>query len=83
MLWNYFCNTILSLAIINALLKNKEFHDLIMKYNTFTDIEFISSTSTNTHAFALAMFVALSRKGVNMSDFKNPNVFFKRQKIFI
>lgn len=67
---------------INVLLKNPILCEQIMKFSAFTDIEFNSAKSMNTQAFSIALFVALKRADIDMSDFKRPEVFLKKTKNF-
>ncbi len=49
---------------ISALMENKELADELMKYDSFTDIEFSPEKSKNCQARAAALFVALHSKGL-------------------
>ena len=49
---------------VNALALNKELSEEIIKYDSFTDIEFNPSKSINCQAKSAALYVALYRNGV-------------------
>ncbi len=49
---------------INAILENEEYAKKLTEYDSFTDIEFSPSSSSNCQAAAAAMFVSLSRLGL-------------------
>lgn len=67
---------------INVLLKNPLLCDKIMKYRAFTDIEFNPKKSKNSQAFSIALFVSLKLAEVDMSQFKNPDVFLEKTRSF-
>lgn len=51
---------------INALNQNKKYHDELLSYQAFTDIEFNPKKSINCQAYSVAMFVSLYKN--NMLD---------------
>jgi len=57
---------------INALRKNEDLSKELLQYNAFTDIEFNPEKSINCQAYAAALFVSLSKRGI-LSD-----VFFSK-----
>lgn len=67
---------------INVLLKNTDLHKSILKYRVFTDIAFNPQKMLNTQAFSIALFVALKLKNIDMSDFRNFEVFKEVTKEF-
>lgn len=67
---------------INVLLQNPELCKEVMKYRAFTDIEFNSKKSINSQGFSIALFVSLKLADVDMSDFKNPEIFLQATESF-
>lgn len=59
---------------VNALNQNTQFHDELMKYQAFTDIEFNPKKSINCQAYSIAMFVALAKRNL-LEDIRNPETF--------
>lgn len=59
---------------VNALNQNTQFHDELMKYQAFTDIEFNPKKSINCQAYSIAMFVALAKRSL-LEDIRNPETF--------
>jgi len=49
---------------INALLKHPEYHNEVLSYSAFTDIEFNPKKSINCQAYSLALFSSLMEKGL-------------------
>lgn len=66
---------------VNALNQNVQLHDELMKYQTFTDIEFNPKKSINCQAYSIAMFVALAKKNL-LGNIRNPNDFLELYKKF-
>ncbi|MGO2339086.1 MAG: DarT1-associated NADAR antitoxin family protein [Psychrobacter sp.] len=66
---------------INALNQNVQFHNELMKYQTFTDIEFNPKKSINCQAYSIAMFVALAKRNL-LGNIRNPNDFLEFYKRF-
>lgn len=66
---------------INALNQNVQFHNELMKYQTFTDIEFNPKKSINCQAYSIAMFVALAKRNL-LGNIRNPNDFLEFYKKF-
>ncbi len=59
----------------HALYRNKRLINEIVKYNTFTDIEFNPNKSFNCQARSVAIFVSLYKKGIIESYLRNKNLF--------
>lgn len=59
---------------VNALNQNNQFHDELMQYQAFTDIEFNPKKSINCQAYSIAMFVALAKRNL-LEDIRNPETF--------
>lgn len=59
---------------VNALNQNAQFHDELMQYQAFTDIEFNPKKSINCQAYSIAMFVALAKRNL-LEDIRNPETF--------
>lgn len=49
---------------INALNQHEEVHDELLAYDAFTDIEFNPDKSINCQAYSVALFCALSKRGI-------------------
>ena len=49
---------------ITALKQNEHLHESVMQYQAFTDLTFNPKKSIHSAAYALAMFVALSKRGL-------------------
>lgn len=62
---------------INALQKNKDLSEELLKYNAFTDIEFNPEKSINCQAYAAALFVSLSKRGILDEVFSCKNSYLK------
>lgn len=60
---------------VNALKQNPELHEAVMQYQAFTDIEFNPKKSIHCGAYALAMFVALNKRGL-LDEVEDPMTFF-------
>ncbi|MEG2273183.1 MAG: hypothetical protein RSC05_13020 [Acinetobacter sp.] len=61
---------------INALNFNYEYHEELLKYEAFTDIEFNPEKSINCQAYSIAMFVALSKRNL-LDRVRDPKEFLK------
>lgn len=61
---------------INALNQNHHFHNELLKYQAFSDIEFNPEKSINCQAYSVAMFVALTKRNLLKNIF-NPDEFLK------
>lgn len=61
---------------INALNQNHHFHNELLKYQAFSDIEFNPEKSINCQAYSVAMFVALAKRDLLKNIF-NPDEFLK------
>ncbi|WP_168378545.1 DarT1-associated NADAR antitoxin family protein [Acinetobacter cumulans] len=61
---------------INALNFNSEYHDELLKYEAFTDIEFNPEKSINCQAYSIAMFVSLSKRKL-LDKIRDPKEFLK------
>lgn len=66
---------------VNALNQNVQLHDELMKYQTFTDIEFNPKKSINCQAYSIAMFIALAKRNL-LGNIRNPNDFLEFYKKF-
>ena len=49
---------------INALKQHEEYHDELLSYDAFSDIEFNPEKSINCQAYSVALFCALSKRGI-------------------
>jgi len=65
---------------INALNQDEELKKQIIKYDTFTDIEFNPSKSFNCQARSVAIFVSLCKKGLLNKYLQNKEKFEKIYK---
>lgn len=54
---------------MNALHKQPTFADEVLEYNAFTDIAFNPDRSINCQAYAAALYVSLSKRGILDSEF--------------
>ncbi|WP_286376366.1 hypothetical protein [Acinetobacter sp. R933-2] len=61
---------------INALNFNSEYHEELLKYEAFTDIEFNPEKSINCQAYSIAMFVSLSKRNL-LGKIRDPKEFLK------
>lgn len=66
---------------VNALNQNTQYHDELMQYQAFTDIEFNPKKSINCQAYSIAMFVALAKRNL-LDNIRNPNEFLDFYKEF-
>ncbi len=62
---------------INALQKNKDLSRELLQYNAFTDIEFNPEKSINCQAYAAALFVSLSKRGIIDEVFSSKDSYLK------
>lgn len=49
---------------INALKQHEEYHEELLSYDAFSDIEFNPKKSINCQAYSVALFCALSKRGI-------------------
>lgn len=49
---------------VNALNQHEEYHDELLAFDAFTDIEFNPKKSINCQAYSVALFCALSKRGI-------------------
>lgn len=61
---------------INALNFNSDYHEELLKYEAFTDIEFNPEKSINCQAYSIAMFVSLSKRNL-LDKIRDPKEFLK------
>lgn len=61
---------------INALNQNKPFHEALLNYKAFTDIEFNPNKSINCQAYSVALFVALAKRNL-LDQIREPEKFRK------
>ena len=61
---------------INALNFNSEYHEELLKYEAFTDIEFNPEKSINCQAYSIAMFVSLSKRNL-LDKIRDPKELLK------
>lgn len=66
---------------VNALNQNIQYHNELMRYQAFTDIEFNPKKSINCQAYSIAMFVALTKRNL-LENIRNPDNFLKFYKEF-
>lgn len=60
---------------INALNQNNQFHEEILTFNGFSDIEFNPQKSINCQAYSSALFVSLVKMNKLMDALKSPDDF--------
>lgn len=60
---------------VNALKQNPQLHKEVMQYQAFTDLEFNPKKTIHCAAYALAMFVALNKRGL-LDNVEDPMAFF-------
>ena len=60
---------------VNALKQNPQLHEDVMQYQAFTDLEFNPKKTIHCAAYALAMFVALNKRGL-LDNVEDPMAFF-------
>ncbi|MBK7299240.1 MAG: hypothetical protein IPI79_01760 [Moraxellaceae bacterium] len=61
---------------VNALKSNQQYHEQLMQYDAFTDIEFNPEKSINCQAYSVAMFVALAKRNL-LTNTKDPKKFLE------
>lgn len=61
---------------INALNFNSEYHEELLQYEAFTDIEFNPEKSINCQAYSIAMYVSLSKRNL-LDKIRDPKEFLK------
>lgn len=62
---------------INALNKNNSFREQVLNYDAFTDIEFNPVKSINCQAYAVALFVSLSKRNMLQETIKSQANFLQ------
>lgn len=67
---------------INALNANPQYHEELLKYEAFTDIEFNPEKSINCQARSIAIFLSLYRKGL-LNQVKNQDNFLNLHKMYV
>ncbi|WP_373700857.1 hypothetical protein [Neisseria dentiae] len=65
---------------INALNQHKEFHEELLKYSAFTDIEFNPEKSLNCQAYSVALFCSLYKRKVLDKVLKSQKAFLSIYK---
>lgn len=66
---------------VNALKQNPQLHEEVLQYQAFTDITFNPKKSIHSAAYALAMFVALSKREL-LDHVEDPAAFFELYQTF-
>ncbi|MDX7881756.1 DarT1-associated NADAR antitoxin family protein [Acinetobacter nosocomialis] len=66
---------------INALNYHKNYHEELLQYDVFTDIEFNPEKSINCQAYSVAMFVSLAKRNL-LDNVRNPKEFLKFYRDF-
>lgn len=67
---------------INALNANPQYHEELLTYEAFTDIEFNPEKSINCQARSIAIFLSLYRKGL-LNQVKNQDNFLNLHKMYV
>ena len=65
---------------VNALNQHTEFHEELLKYSAFSDIEFNPEKSLNCQAYSVALFCALYRRGILQDVLKSQKDFLSIYK---
>ena len=65
---------------INALMKHPEYHQQLLEYQAFTDIEFNPKKSLNCQAYATALFCSLYKNDLLDEVMKTPQSFLELYK---
>lgn len=60
---------------VNALKQNPQLHEDVMQYQAFTELEFNPKKTIHCAGYALAMFVALNKRGL-LDEVEDPMAFF-------
>lgn len=60
---------------VNALNQHTEFHEELLEYSAFSDIEFNPEKSLNCQAYSVALFCALYRRGILQDVLKSQKDF--------
>ena len=60
---------------VNALNQHTEFHEELLEYSAFSDIEFNPEKSLNCQAYSVALFCALYRRGILQDILKSQKDF--------
>lgn len=62
---------------LNAIQKNEALCETVLQYEAFTDIEFNPERSINCQAYSVALFVALSKRGILTEVIENKEIYLK------
>ena len=65
---------------VNALNLHTEFHEELLEYSAFSDIEFNPEKSLNCQAYSVALFCALYRRGILQDVLKSKKDFLSIYK---
>ena len=65
---------------VNALNQHTEFHEDLLEYSAFSDIEFNPDKSLNCQAYSVALFCALYRRGILQDVLKSQKDFLSIYK---
>ena len=65
---------------VNALNQHTEFHEELLEYSAFSDIEFNPEKSLNCQAYSVALFCALYRRGILQDVLKSQKDFLSIYK---
>lgn len=68
---------------INALNQHEEYHDELLSFGAFSDIEFNPNKSLNCQALSVALFCALSKRGILRDVLQSQQDFLTIYKDFI
>lgn len=60
---------------LNALIQHPEYHESLLEYHAFTDIEFNPKKSLNCQAYAAALFCSLYKNNLLEETMKTPSNF--------
>ncbi len=60
---------------INALIKNDNLINQLLKYDCFSDIEFNDTKSINCQAYSVALFVSMKKNDVDLTQLKDKSNF--------
>lgn len=66
---------------INALKANTQYHEELLKYDAFTDIEFNPKKSINCQAHAIAVFCSLTKRNL-LEKIRDPDDFLELYSAF-
>lgn len=65
---------------VNALNQHTEFHEELLEYSAFSDIEFNPEKSLNCQAYSVALFCALYKRGFLEKALKSQEIFLSLYK---